>query len=409
MPCEIVEVEALVFGHAHDRAEFDPATESLVVRLTDASGRVGIGEADGPPEALRELVVMEDVHGWSRGLRGMLLGRDPFEIPSIYADLYRGTITHARRGLGIQALSAVDVALYDLAGKQCSRPAYSLLGGPRRERLSPYATVFAGLPQERSLEALMEDLEARAQRAIELGYRAVKIEVVFGELASDRQLVDCLEGFRRLVGDEVLLMADFGYRWSDWRAALWTLSRLERCDLYFAEAVLDHDDLAGHKRLAGRIGTRLCGAELATTVHECREWIEHGGVDVLQPDITRCGGLSELRRIAELAEHHGVQVIPHNWKTGIGAAATLHFQAATPNAPLVEWLDPQLWEAPLRRDLVGPDPLLVDGSFALPTGPGLGVTLDEAAVASFQSPGSKALSAAVRTRRSRAPSGGNSP
>jgi L-rhamnonate dehydratase len=125
------------------------------------------------------------------------------------------------------------------------------------------------------------------------------------------------------------------------------------------------------------VETRVGGAELAATVHECREWLERGRVDVLQPDVNRCGGLTELRRIAELASLHGALVVPHGWKTGITAAAARHFQAATDNAPFVEALSPDLYESPLRAELVRPEPKLQDGRIALPSEPGLGVELVE--------------------------------
>jgi L-alanine-DL-glutamate epimerase-like enolase superfamily enzyme len=115
-------------------------------------------------------------------------------------------------------------------------------------------------------------------------------------------------------------------------------------------------------------------------VHECREWIREGGVDVLQPDISRCGGLREIRRIAEMAALEGVLVIPHGWKTGITAAAQRHFQAATPNCPYIEMMDPRLYDSPLRRDLVGPEPVVADGMIDLPDGPGLGVALQPEAL-----------------------------
>lgn len=179
-------------------------------------------------------------------------------------------------------------------------------------------------------------------------------------------------------------MLDLGYRWRDWREALWTIRRVEDCDVYFVEAALRHDDVDGHRRLAGRVETRVCGAEFAATVDECREWLERGAVDVLQPDPSRCGGLTVLRRIAELADLHGALVVPHGWKTGITAAAGRHFQAATPNAPYVEMLHPALFDSPLRAELVRPEPGLVDGMIALSTVPGLGVELDPAAVERYR-------------------------
>ena len=381
----IADVEAIVLrAPTADPEDLDGSSETVVVRITDEDGRTGIGEADAPPEAVRELVLMADSHGWSRGLRGMLLGRDPFEVGALHDELYAGTIYHGRRGLGIHALSAVDVALHDLAGKQLGRPAYQLLGGARRDRITPYATVYPEAVKGRTIGQMMERIAEQFEVALLLGFGAVKMEVLFYDLVTDRELVECIREGRRLLGDGVAMMLDFGYRWHDWRDALWTLRRVEDCDVFFAEATLQHDDLEGHRKLAERVEMRVCGAEFAATVHECREWLERGRVDVLQPDINRCGGLTEIRRIAELAALHGAAVVPHGWKTGITAAAARHFQAATTNAPFVEMLHAALYDSPLRAELTGPDPALENGSIPLPSEPGLGVELDEAAVARYR-------------------------
>jgi L-alanine-DL-glutamate epimerase-like enolase superfamily enzyme len=170
---------------------------------------------------------------------------------------------------------------------------------------------------------------------------------------------------------------DFGYRWNSWHDAKWVLDRIADCDIYFAEATLQHDDLAGHARLAAQSAIRICGAEAAATRWEIREWLERGGVAVVQPNIGRGGGLTEIRRIADLCELHGAQVIPHGWKTGITSAVGRHFQAACPAAPLFEYISPQVFDSPLRRELVSPEPVIVDGFMALPTAPGLGIELNE--------------------------------
>ena len=380
----IAEVEAIPLRAGADAGDLDSSSETVVVRLTDEDGRTGIGEADAPALAVRELVLMDDLHAWSRGLRGLLLGRDPFEREALWHDLSAATIYHGRRGLGVHALSAVDVAVHDLAGKQLGRPVYALLGGARRERITPYATVWPGAVKGRTLAEMMAEISRLFERALEAGFRAVKMEVFFGDLARDRELVDCIREGRRLVGDDVVLMLDFGYRWSDWRDALVVLTRVEDCDIFFAEATLRHDDLAGHAKLAARSPIRIAGAEMAATAEECREWLERGQVDVLQPDVNRCGGLTELRRIAELATWAGATVVPHGWKTGITAAAAAHFQAATPNVPYVELLSPAVFDSPLRRDLTRPEPELEDGTLPLPAAPGLGVELIEETVARYR-------------------------
>ncbi len=383
--CPIARVEAIVLrAPASDARDLDSSSETVVVRITDEEGRQGIGEADAAASVVRELVLMDDVHGWSRGLAAVLVGRDPFHMGSLHRELYASTIWHGRRGLGIHALSAVDVALHDLAGKQIGRPVMDLLGGPVRDATNPYATIYQGAVGDRTIGQLMEATASLFERALALGFRAVKMEVIWGDLLSDRELVECIGEGRRLLGDDVALLVDFGYRWHDWRDALWTLSRLENADLFLAEATLLHDDLEGHRKLAGRVETRIGGAEMAATVHECREWLRVGDVDALQPDIGRCGGLTELRRIAELAELEGALVLPHGWKTGITAAAARHFQAATPNAPYFELLHPSLFDSPLRRELTRPEPELRDGKLSLPEAPGLGVELDDDALTRYR-------------------------
>ncbi|MCS7007999.1 MAG: hypothetical protein NZL88_10640, partial [Gaiellaceae bacterium] len=207
----IASVEALVLRAPEvDRGDLDSSAETVVVRLTDEAGRQGIGEADAVARAVRELVEMDDVHDWSRGLARVLAGRDPFPLRALHRDLYEATIYHGRRGLGIHALSAVDVALHDLVGKQLGRPVVDLLGGAVREVCLPYATIYQGAVGERTLAEMAEATETLLERALELGFRALKVEVLWGDLARDRELVDAIREARRLVGEDVVLLVDFG-------------------------------------------------------------------------------------------------------------------------------------------------------------------------------------------------------
>ena len=364
--------------------DLDSSSETVVVRLTDEEGRQGIGEADAAATVVRELVLMDDVHAWSRGLSAVLAGRDPFPIRALHAELYASTIWHGRRGLGVHALSAVDVALHDLVGKQLGRPVVDLLGGAVREQALPYATIYQGAPGDRALAQMMDVTAELFERAHGLGLRAVKMEVIWGDLVTDRQLVECIHEGRKLLGDEVALLIDFGYRWSDWRDALWVLSRLEEADLYLAEAALQHDDLAGHRKLAGRVETRIGGAEMAATVHECREWIREGGVDVLQPDVGRCGGLTELRRIADAAELEGVLVIPHGWKTESRPPrpATSRLRRRTPRTSSSSTRCCSTHRCGATSCL--PSSSSWRAASPSPEAPGLGVELDEGAVARYR-------------------------
>jgi L-rhamnonate dehydratase len=310
----------------------------------------------------------------------MLLGRRPCDTTANWERLYEGTASPGRRGIAVHAISAIDMALHDLAGKQLGLPVYQLLGGARQSSLSPYATIFPGMAEGRSLSALMDDIIEKLHRAVALGYRAVKMEVLFGDLASDRDVIDCIRQGRAAVADDITFMVDFGYRWTDWQDASRTLDRVADCDLYFAEATLPHDDLISHASLAAVSPVRICGAEWAVTRWEIREWIEHGKVSVVQPDISRCGGFTEIRRIAEMCALHGVQCIPHGWKTGILAVAGMHAQAALPNIPFIEFMPASLYPSPLRSDLVSPEPTVANGTMPLPLGSGLGLTLNQACV-----------------------------
>ncbi|MBI2190480.1 MAG: mandelate racemase/muconate lactonizing enzyme family protein [Planctomycetes bacterium] len=384
---KIAQVEVLPIAVPVDSSwDCDGSVDTLVVRVTDEDGVAGIGECDAPPGVVKAFIEMPSAHIWSQNLVRQLVGADPFEIKAIWERLYETTQYPGRRGLGIHALSAIDIALHDLAGKQVGRPVYKLLGGARREFLLPYATIFPGMPAGRSIRELMEIIHQLFQKALQIGFRAVKMEVLFYELVTDRELVDLIREGRRMVGPDVTLMVDFGYRWRDWHAAKWVIDRIADCDIYFAEAAVQHDDLHGHARLADHTDVRICGAEHAATRWEIREWIEKGKVAVVQPDINRCGGLTEIRRIAEMAELYGVQVIPHGWKTGITAACGRHFHASTLNAEFFEFLSPDLYDSPLRRDLVSPEPEIREGRMELPAFPGLGVSLNPEAVEKYSRP-----------------------
>ena len=375
--CPIERVETLILRADANAGDLDSSQETVVIRLTDGEGRVGIGEADSVEEAVQSVVHRRGGHGWSRGLEQVLIGRDPVQTGALWADLAEAVTWSGPGGVAMHSVAAVDVALHDLAGKQLGRPAFHLLGGARRERLVPYATCWVSSAGDPTLSQLLDRTLELMSNAVGLGFRAVKMELLFGATPTDRDLVDCIAEGRRLVGDDVELLVDFGYRWSDWREALWVLRRAEPHRIYLAEAPLQPDDLVGHGRLANRVETRVGGAEISSSLAECRAWLEIGRVDVLQPDVGRAGGLTHLRRIAELAELYGVSVIPHCWRTGINAAASRHLHAALANVPMVEFLVPGFSASPLRDALVTPEPQLEDGFFTLPSAPGLGVDLAE--------------------------------
>jgi L-rhamnonate dehydratase len=357
--------------------DLDGTTDTVIVKITDEKGRFGIGETDAPPQVVKSFLEMPTAHLWSRNVPEILIGCDPLEAAAVWEKLYEGTFWPGRRGLGIHAISAIDIALYDLAGKQHGVPAYKLLGGARRDKLRPYCTIYPGLAHGRSVDELMGEIERQFEAATAAGFRAVKMEVLFYDLVTDRELIGLIRRGRKMLGDGILMAVDFGYRWKNWHDALYVLDRLDDCAVFFAEATLQHDDLAGHAHLAERSRIRIGGAEAAATRWEVVEWLTRGRVGIVQPNIGRAGGLSEIRRIAELCEIHGAEVIPHGWKTGITSAAGRHFQAACAAAPVFEYVSPLVFDSLLRRELVSPEPEIIDGHMALPDRPGLGIDLND--------------------------------
>ena len=357
--------------------DLDGTTDTVIVKLTDEAGLSGIGETDAPPHVVKAFLEMPTAHLWSRNVQEILIGADPIEATGLWQKLYDGTFWPGRRGLGIHAISAIDIALYDLAGKQRNVPAYKLMGGARRERIRPYCTIFPGLAHGRGIEELMTEIGRQFEVALAVGFRAVKMEVLFYDLVTDRELVDLIRRGRKMLGDDIQMAVDFGYRWSNWHDALFVLDRIRDCDILFAEATLQHDDLDGHAELAARSPIRIGGAEAAATRFEIREWLTRGKVGVVQPNIGRSGGLTEIRRIADFCELMGAEVVPHGWKTGITSAVGRHFHAACGPAPVFEYVSPKVFNSVLRRELVSPEPEIFDGYMALPDRPGLGIDLNE--------------------------------
>ena len=146
--------------------------------------------------------------------------------------------------------------------------------------------------------------------------------------------------------------------------------------LFRSEAALPHDDIEGHRKLSESVKTRICGMEMGTSRFEAEIWLKYSGVSIIQPDYNRCGGLTELRRIAHMAEQYNVQVSPHQWKTGITAAACRHFHISNKYTKYVEYLHPDFYAGALRKNLTTNEEPIVDGYLAKPTLPGLGIDIN---------------------------------
>jgi L-alanine-DL-glutamate epimerase-like enolase superfamily enzyme len=365
----------------------DSAQDTVVVEIQTDEGLTGIGETDANPWVIKAMIEAPGSHIMSLGLKELMVGQDPTEPAAIWERLYKFTAMTGRRGAGICAIGALDMAVWDLYGKATGRPAWQLLGGAQREFVTPYASL---LPSGNTLDEYQHSLLEKAAWARDFGFRAAKMEVcVKGPYThnllreGDDAIVELVRLCRETVGPDMAMMVDVAYAWSDWKEALRVMRRLEPFNLFFLETPLPSDDLEGYARLADATPIRIAAGEWLTTRFEFADLMDRGKIDVAQPDIGRVGGLTEAMRVAQMAQDRGKLVVPHCWKTGIGAAATAHFAAAASSCRYIEFLPPFVAESALRRELVQEELQIADGKLDLPRRPGLGVELNPAAIRRF--------------------------
>lgn len=375
----VVDLEAIVVSApAEGNAFTDTDTEDmLVVIATDENGLTGIGECSCAPTVLKALLDLPTEHFWANGIREHVIGKDPIEARAIYDNIYHSSFYHGRRGLMINAMSAVDIALHDLAGKQIGKPVWQLLGGARQPGARPCVTVYPGDTRGKPTPEIMAMMRDMVDIARSQGFTAMKLPFVGLTEMPDHEIVGLLGAMRDMVGDDVTLGIDPGYRWTHWQEALWVLDRLGDHRVHFAEAPLRHDDVEGYRRLAARAPVLVGAAEFATGRYEAREWLETAEVPLLHCGVSRAGGFTEVARIAEMCELAGAVLMPHSYASAISDYANIHMQVASLQIPLIEFRTLEPVTSALRRDLVAPAmPAIVDGWIAPPTQPGLGVELD---------------------------------
>jgi L-alanine-DL-glutamate epimerase-like enolase superfamily enzyme len=372
---------------AYDAAATSSAQDDIVVEIETDEGLVGIGETDLNAWVARACIEAPGTHTMDLGLRDLLIGSDPLDPDATWERLYVGTAMTGRRGAGVHALGALDVALWDLRGKAAGRPSWQLLGDPVRRSVPAYASL---LPEETDPDDFQQALVDQARWAQQRGFRAAKVELLYtGPYASsgldepEQRMTETLAAVRGLVGPDFTLMADVGYAWSTAGDALAVVEAWAEYDVFFVETPLWADDLDGYAELVRRSPVPVAAGEWLATRHEFVELMDRGRVQVVQPDVGRVGGLTEARRVTALARERSRIVVPHGWKTGITIAATAALGAVTAEMPFMEFLPRDVAESALRRELLDAELELVDGEVQLSDRPGLGVELDRAALERF--------------------------
>jgi L-alanine-DL-glutamate epimerase-like enolase superfamily enzyme len=363
-------------------------------RLIGATVDGGWPEGHEPEDDLHtlvEVVTDEGLFGWGsvftssalvaaglKQLRPMWDGESALEPERVSEKLRQSAFWQGRGGTLEHVISGIDIALWDLFGKACNQPVSRLLGGCYRTKIKPYASLLFAEPDV--LQERLEATVAKGFRAIKLGWRPFgRRNARFDELL--------VRTARDAVGAQVDLLVDaggseqfwpHGYKW-----ALRTAHMLAEYEVGWFEEALPPDDIEGFIRLRAAAPLPITGGEVLTRRQSFIPWIERGALDIVQPDATKCGGLTEARRIAWMAYDHNIGFVSHGWNTAIGLAADLHLAAAIPVAKYVEYLTPAAY---IDEILVEPFRLDADGLLAIPTGPGLGIEIDRDALARFAGP-----------------------
>jgi L-alanine-DL-glutamate epimerase-like enolase superfamily enzyme len=378
----------ILLASAWDRDATSSAQDSFIVEVHTDEGISGIGESDLNPWIARACIEAPGTHTMGLGIKEMLLGLDPLDPRAVWQRLYVGSAMNGRRGAVVNAMGAIDIALWDIAGKAAGVPCWQLLGPAAKDRVVPYASLQ---PDSASFAAYRSEIVEWAGRAVAAGFTAVKLELTFdgpyrhlGMTQPDERMTEIIGLVRAAVGEAVEILIDVQYRWSSFEDCLPTLRDWAPYRPFFVETPLWTDDLAGYGRLHdAQIGTRIAAGEWLSTHHEFRQLMDEGKVDVAQPDVGRVGGLTEAMRVVDLAAERGRLIVPHAWKTAVSLAAALHMAVVTPHCPFVEYLPPALTTSMLRRELASLESEVDAGTLPLPSKPGLGVDLDRAALRRF--------------------------
>ncbi len=343
--------------------------QSTLVRLTLEDGTTGYGEAWGMPAVNKAYLPF---------LSGYLEGCDVFDIEHVF-----GRILARHYHFGVQngmmhAISGIDVAAKDAQGKLLGLSVARLLGGQRLQHVPIYAS--GGY----MTQTPAADYRPQIERMAAAGHKAVKIKIGLNP-ASDEERMGIA---REVLGDDVEILADINTNYT-YDIALEAMERLKPFRPGWIEEPLCPQDLDGYGRLRARASLPIAAGEALYTVHDFKRLVECGGVDVLQPDLSLCGGFWQGRKIAELAHVSHLRLSPHVWGGAVGLAAALHYIASLPvfphadNIPKPVLLEYDLGDNPLRTELLRSPITIEDGSIAVPEGPGLGIEIDEEAVARY--------------------------
>ncbi|MCI0421554.1 MAG: mandelate racemase/muconate lactonizing enzyme family protein [Acidobacteria bacterium] len=369
---KITDVETIYLRLPQVREEADCGQDALIVLVHTDAGITGIGEVDSSPMAVHGVIQGPYSHAVTAGLKGIVVGEDPFETEKIWHKMYQKNIYSGRRGIAIHAMGGIDMALWDIKGKALNLPVWKLLGGGFHRKIRAYASIlFGDTPGETG---------ERGRRMVDLGFSAVKFG--WGPLgkneADDLALV---REARKGIGDRMDLMIDAGLCY-DAKTAMQRARQFEEYDPFWFEEPLQPDNYEGYRRLSESTSMRIAAGEEESSRLSYIDLMDRGKIDIVQVDLTRCGGFTEAMKIASLAADRGLPCVNHGFTTYINIAASLHFLASITNSFILEYVVQE--QTKLRDEITFQEIRAVDGWVKVPQEPGLGVRLNAEAIARYR-------------------------
>ena len=370
-PMKITRVEAIYLRQPDVRFLCDSGQDALIVRVETDAGITGIGEVDSNPMAAKGAIEGPFSHTTATGLAQAVVGEDPFETERLWHKMYRANVYGGRRGVGLHAMSGIDMALWDIKGKALGLPVWKLLGGGFHQKMRCYASSLFGATPEKTGEL--------ARRYRGQGFTAVKFG--WDPMGQDEKTdIALVREARRGLGDADLLV-DAGLVW-DAKTALQRARAFSEHGIYWLEEPLRPDDYEGYRKLAEATDVRIAAGEEESSRLSFLDLMDRGRIDVVQVDLTRCGGFTEAMKIAALAWDRGLPVANHGFTTYINVTAALHWLNSIPNALICEFVAEE--ETNLRESVTRQKLRARDGYLEIPQEPGLGIEVDWDAIARYR-------------------------
>ena len=369
---KITSVEAIYLRQPEVKEQCDSGQDALIVKVHTDAGITGIGEVDSNPWAVKGAIEGPFSHTTAAGLGSIVVGEDPFETEKIWHKMYRANIYGGRRGVGVHAMSGIDLALWDIKGKALGMPVWKLLGGGFHQKIRCYASSLFGPTPQATGEL--------ARRYRDQGFTAVKFG--WDPMGQDEKTdIGLVREGRKGLGDDADLLIDAGLVW-DAKTAMQRVKAFEDYGIFWLEEPLRPDDYEGYRKLAESTSVRIAAGEEETNRLSFLELMDKGKIDVVQVNLTRCGGFTEAMKIAALAWDRGLMIANHGFTTYVNVAAALHWLNSIPNTLICEFVAEE--ETNLREQITKQKLRAVDGYLAVPQEPGLGIDLDDEAIAKYR-------------------------